>query len=1223
MNQDYIQQLIANGKTTEAIEALRTIVKENPSLMEELILVEAQYHEYRSKKNTNTERSDNLEVTKNRIDKSLLGICKRAFKKQSSSVESPQQPSLSSREISFAVQYTLKDILRQPGKHIWIWALIVLILASLLDVPTYMDQVTYPMLNKWPAAKPFFLLACLSGTLALIFIDIQKLLRSYRNRPHLTTKANSPIKGLLSFDFEDAAIFKELQRGDDIELCLSGILSDEFRLGILSGESGSGKTSLIRAGLYDALAQKELLCIVAKLTNEAPILSIQKAIHQQLPNIQIPEDCQNLFDLLQVVISQSSKSNLILVLDQFEQFFTHQKTAEKRASFIRQLKQCYTDLPEAKLLISLRRDFTGRLYEIQEVLLYHLLPRQNYFDLKKFTAEQAAAIFEVMALAEEINYDQDFVQQMCSEELVSPEDGLISAVDIQILGFIIKGQQSSQRAFTRKAFQSMGGIDGLMQRFLQEHLDTPNYYNTDQNALKVLLAFIDIENQVSAGELSQQQLLQKLASPQITPHLIPILSWLEELRLITRNVAPNKPDTYELSHERLILPITSLAGRSLGEVEQANQILNKRTNEWLANEQKSRFLLSWGEYQKIREQKKRQLIRWGKNRQVKEKMLQATGRKFAVRFTAIALSLLLAFGWWGFRQTNWYMFNIEVPTELESLVVEYLDIEEQQKILEPLVPIDLAYSYHLIEQINDNETRDDAFLQFVRAGTDSTLIDSVRAIQKEIIDAADKIEDARDKSEALLYIAQTIFQIGDTTQAVKYINHALKITDQIEYSFYKPRILNYISQVTALIGYPEQAKEYLHRATVSIIRRINENTYYKSEDILNISKNAVQIDDTLTLNQINAAINQIKNPYKKSRALFNISKTVAQRKDTIQAKAYLLQALFSAKDIPDYINTNLVIDSISEAAVQFKDSQVLQHALSVVEEIEYMRYKVLALKVISYATAKLKDTSTLTQTISVAKQIDHAYFKPYILSHISQAFTQMSDTMKATFYLKKALLATINVEDASAKSYALSDISQAAAKYGDTLQARTYLQQALTAAKKIIDISSRSAALQYSIYVGNELVNSSFLIQVISAFDTIEQASLNWDALKSIAQAAAQIGDTQTLQMSIVLAKKIKNASDKSNALRSIAQAAAQLENRQLLEDIAQTIPRISGLEYQSVVQEALVAAWLQLGEYRKAYHMANNISLSNAKLKALAFLNLMKAHKEGEAFEPVVIEEW
>ena len=41
---------------------------------------------------------------------------------------------------------------------------------------------------------------------------------------------------------------------------------------------------------------------------------------------------------------------------------------------------------------------------------------------------------------------------------------------------------------------------------------------------------------------------------------------------------------FELSHERIILAIRRMAGQVLTEVDQANQLLQRRVNEWLGND---------------------------------------------------------------------------------------------------------------------------------------------------------------------------------------------------------------------------------------------------------------------------------------------------------------------------------------------------------------------------------------------------------------------------------------------------------------------------------------------------------------------------------------------------------------------------------------------------------------------------------------------------------------
>jgi len=77
----------------------------------------------------------------------------------------------------------------------------------------------------------------------------------YRTRPRVSAGTGlslgdgGAIKGLLSFVKEDAEIFERLGRNSQLRFCLDAVCTPGFRFGILQGESGCGKSSLLAQSL--------------------------------------------------------------------------------------------------------------------------------------------------------------------------------------------------------------------------------------------------------------------------------------------------------------------------------------------------------------------------------------------------------------------------------------------------------------------------------------------------------------------------------------------------------------------------------------------------------------------------------------------------------------------------------------------------------------------------------------------------------------------------------------------------------------------------------------------------------------------------------------------------------------------------------------------------------------------------------------------------------------
>jgi formylglycine-generating enzyme required for sulfatase activity len=487
------------------------------------------------------------------------------------------------------------------------------------------------------------------------------------------------IKGLRPFGLEDAELFARLQREESLRECLEAITDRDFRFGVLCGESGCGKTSFLQAGLWPRLmAQKTPhRCVYVKFSDLDPMDSLRQALAEQL---QLPKDKiapVDLIALLEAALSTDPKP-LVLLFDQFEQFFVHRKTKEARKSFVQALAAWYKTRPPqpVKILVCIRGDYSDRLIELQKAMGYGLGVHNN-FRLEKFTPKEATEVFRVIAETEGFNFSESFVTELTEQELADRDDGRISPVDLQILAWMIRGQTSAEeRALNRVTYQKLGGIEGLLEKFLARALAARETEARRQAALKVLLGLTDLEHGVRTGVLTVPDLLRKLADTVPESEVRDAVEWLSrgDIRLIT----PSQRDGalgYELAHERLIPALRRLAGKELSEVDQANELLERRVNEWLGNDRDRRYLLRWRELRQIKQQQP--YLVWGKREIPKKELLNQSGRRrkrnFLLALSPIVLIIVFWLGWLGWRFYEQQQFA-QRRDQLARLGFELVDV---------------------------------------------------------------------------------------------------------------------------------------------------------------------------------------------------------------------------------------------------------------------------------------------------------------------------------------------------------------------------------------------------------------------------------------------------------------------------------------------------------------------------------------------------------------------
>lgn len=484
----------------------------------------------------------------------------------------------------------------------------------------------------------------LVSVLLLVAVTVQ--LRKRPSTPDIDPLAHVS-KGLYAYTQEDRAVFQKLERGLPLRECRLAVSSGDFYFGVLSGPSGCGKTSFLQAALKPELSDIGFECIYVKVTNE----DLRDTLTRALVVYGVPrtdEVRRSLIDLLTALDGFSKPA--VLILDQFEQFFSFYRRKQDRLPLIHEMAQWYRERlsRRTKLLISIRDDFGSRLIELQKVIGYSLGPQDNLV-LEEFTVDQATRVISTICELEDLPYDRDFLKIMAKADLADSESELISPVDVQILTWMVRSQsEEGSRAFTRSSYKLAGGMEGILQRFLSRSLRALTAGKQRENAVKVLLALTDLENNTRAGRLSLDEIVVRLNEAIRKSDVEEALIWLSahNVRLVSTELVDEEV-FYELAHERLIGALRKLAGVELSLAGRAQNLLDRRVNEWIASGRSNRYAFNFWELRQIRTQ--RPFLAWGASRADKEALLAASTRRVALHACTLVAGIgIIAFPvyWW-------------------------------------------------------------------------------------------------------------------------------------------------------------------------------------------------------------------------------------------------------------------------------------------------------------------------------------------------------------------------------------------------------------------------------------------------------------------------------------------------------------------------------------------------------------------------------------------------
>lgn len=246
-------------------------------------------------------------------------------------------------------------------------------------------------------------------------------------------ESESPYKGLQSFDEKDAHLFYGRERV--VQALRERAARSDARLIVITGPSGTGKSSVIKAGLLPQLRAAGLHILPVLRPGEHPVAALEKAL-------------------------DGAPAGAVLCIDQMEELVTRCSEAEQRQRFQQRLADAL-DGPGAlaKLVITVRSDFEPQF--IQGPLKAHWIAAR--FTVPPFSAAELRDVIEMPALQASMIFDPPkLVDQMIDEVVQSAGALPLLSYALRELYLAYQRRGGNDRALTQADYDALGGVAGAL-----------------------------------------------------------------------------------------------------------------------------------------------------------------------------------------------------------------------------------------------------------------------------------------------------------------------------------------------------------------------------------------------------------------------------------------------------------------------------------------------------------------------------------------------------------------------------------------------------------------------------------------------------------------------------------------------------------------------------------------------------------------------------------------
>lgn len=371
----------------------------------------------------------------------------------------------------------------------------------------------------------------------------------------------NPFKLLDSFTPSDHAYFF----GREYETTkLLGLVENHSTV-ILFGESGTGKTSLLNAGLIPSLSSAENCLVATSRPLDDPMESVRVSLIQRLDDFVSQDRLRTAttslaatansreFGRRLIGLIEALQLNVLIVVDQAEEIFVRTDESRRRAfgEFMQIVRSQLPRTGRLCVLIVIREDFLGQFWEWTQDLrlggLWH-----NTLRLSRLSPPHADLAISKPLTKQGVRYDQEFVTQLV-QDLQELGNGSVYPPYLQIVCSALFYEVQKEQDGKREAYMDIdlyercGGCATIITNYLEEKLFeglTEPYRLAAQGVLDALTGTGGLRTLLSLKDLSKQTGESQEAVGEVVEILI-------QRRVVRPVTSDSEVKGYELVHDFL------------------------------------------------------------------------------------------------------------------------------------------------------------------------------------------------------------------------------------------------------------------------------------------------------------------------------------------------------------------------------------------------------------------------------------------------------------------------------------------------------------------------------------------------------------------------------------------------------------------------------------------------------------------------------------------------